>query len=376
MKKYDAVSIVQISLLLMTAVGLKNHVTVIPHLLAVAKRDAWLSVLFALVSIITWSLLAIYIHKVTQPNNLFDWLENQYGKIVKWILSIPVSLVLVLLTAETIKEMSAWTKVTYLPITPPVVTVILFVMLCVFLVLTSLQTITSVNTFVLSLIIVFGFFVAFATIQFKDYSLLRPFLEHGLNPVYKGMIYPLSGHIEVIFLLFLQHKIHNKLTFKTFALNLLLLSWLTIGPLIGAIIEFGPQEAIRTRFPAYEEWRLISIGRFIEHVDFLSIYQWITGAFIRVTFLLYLSIEVLALKKHKGKVLVLFCYSLLIITFNLIPISDVSVHNMIKNYTMPINFWFFLGFSILLTLLVFIKNRGKRRHSYVQTKENTPVQSE
>ena len=300
-KKYDAVSIVQISLLIMTAIGLKNHVTVIPHLLATAKRDAWLSVIFALAAVIVWSILLVYIHRTTQPNNLFAWIEKQIGKKTKWILAVPTSLVFVILTAETIKEMIAWTKVTYLPFTPSIITISLFVLLCVFLVLTSLQTMSIVNTFVLTIILVLGFFVAFANIPLKDFSLLRPVLEHGLNPVFKGMMYPLSGHIEVISLLFLQHKIHNKLTFKALAINLILLSYLTLGPLIGAIIEFGPAEAARVRFPAYEEWGLVSIGRFIEHVDFLSIYQWITGAFIRVAFLLYLSIEVLAIKDKRKK---------------------------------------------------------------------------
>ena len=44
MKKYDSISIIQVSLLIMTAIGLKNHVTVIPHLIGTAKRDVWVSV--------------------------------------------------------------------------------------------------------------------------------------------------------------------------------------------------------------------------------------------------------------------------------------------------------------------------------------------
>lgn len=375
-KKYDAISIVQISLLIITAVGLKNHVTVIPHLLVAAERDAWLSILFALITTILWGLLLVYIHKVTAPENVFDWLGQNFSKTVKWIFAIPTSLVFVFLTAETIKEMVAWTRVTYLPITPSFLTVSLFVLLCVFLVLTSLQTMAIVNTLVLSFVLVFGYFVAVANIPQKDYNLLLPFLEHGLEPVYNGMIYPLSGHIEVIALLFLQHKIHNKLSFKAIVINLILLSYLTAGPLIGAIIEFGPHEAVRTRFPAYEEWRLVSIGRFIEHVDFLSIYQWITGAYIRVAFLLYLAIEVLGIKKQRKKRFVLFFYSLAVIIINLIPISDITIHNVIRDYTMPINFWYFLGLSLLLSLFAFVKNRTKRRHSYVQAKENTPAQSE
>lgn len=43
---------------------------------------------------------------------------------------------------------------------------------------------------------------------------------------------------------------------------------LTLGPLMGAIAIFGPFEAARMRFPAYEEWRLVTFGHFLEHIDF------------------------------------------------------------------------------------------------------------
>lgn len=375
MKKYDSVSILQVSLLIMTAIGLKNHVTVIPHLISSAKRDVWISSLFALATIIIWGILLVYIHKATQPHNIFEWIEKQIGKKTKWILSVSVSFVYVLSAAVSIKEFIAWTKVTWLPFTPSFFTVTLFVALCAILVATSLQTMVTVNTFVLAIVIVFGFFVAIANIQFKDYALLRPILEHGFSPTIKGMIYPLSGHIEIISLLFLQQKIHGKLTFKVLALNSINLCWLTLGPLIGAIIEFGPEEASRVRFPAYEEWGLVTIGRFIEHVDFLSIYQWITGAYIRVAFLLFMAIEVLAIKDNRKKIGILLGYCVVVITINLIPISDILVHHYIGAIVMPASFWFFLAISILLSLFAFFKNRKKRRPSHVQKKEETTVHS-
>lgn len=371
MRKYDAISVIQVSLLIITAIGLKNHVTVIPHLLGASKRDGWLTVLVALFIICCWSLLLVYLHKATRPNNIFDWLEQKAGKKVKWLISIPTSLVFVILTAETIKELIAWTKVTYLPDTPSFVTVTLFVAACAALVLTSFQTMSIVNTFVLLIVLVLGFFVAFANIQYKDFSLLMPVLENGLNPVLNGIIYPLSGHIEIISLLFIQHRIHKKLSIKVFLINLILLSWLTLGPFIGAIIEFGPTEAARTRFPAYEQWGLVSIGRFIEHVDFLSIYQWVTGAFIRVAFLLYLALEVLAIKDKQKKRIVLYVYAVIVIGLNLTPVSDTSIHYIIRDYTLPVNFWYFFSLSILLTVIVFVANRTKRRNSYVQSNKNT-----
>ena len=159
MKKYDAISIVQVSLLIMTAIGLKNHVTVIPHLLAASKRDAWLTVIIC----ISWLLycgVSYWYTFTNQPNLITSLigLKNNIGKKTKWILSVPTSLVFVLLATVSIKELVAWTKVTYLPFTPSFFTISLFVLLCLFLVSTSLQTMSIVNTFVLSIRYRFWFF--------------------------------------------------------------------------------------------------------------------------------------------------------------------------------------------------------------------------
>ncbi len=94
-------------------------------------------------------------------------------------------------------------------------------------------------------------------------------------------------------LLFLQHQYKDRIRWYHFGIMLFILMGLTLGPLIGAITEFGPVEAAKQRYPAYEEWGLVSIGRYIEHLDFFSIYQWLTGTFIRVSFMLYIVADLL-----------------------------------------------------------------------------------
>lgn len=377
MKKSGKISTVQLSLIMMTAVGLKNHVTILPHLLRAAKRDAWISVLLALGLILIWCFLLFYIHKATGQTNIFVWVEKNIGKVTGRILSLTVSLFFATLAAISLKEMVVWTKISYLPITPPIFEIILFTGLCFFLASTNIQTIVIVNTFILTAVIVFGFFVAIANIQFKDYSLLKPILENGWSPVFAGIIYPLSGLIELIVILFMQQKVHGKLKFKVFAINTILLTWLILGPLIGSIVEFGPVEAARQKYPAFEQWGLVTLGRFIEHLDFLSIYQWLTGAFIRVSFFLFLSLEVLSIKKKRTKIILLLTYSMFLIISNSINFSDVVLYSFIKTFVLPITLYFLLAVSILLSLFVFFSNRRKRRStSDVQKKEPTTIQSE
>lgn len=377
MKKNGKISTVQLSLIMMTAVGLKNHVTILPHLLPSAKRDGWISVLLAFGLIMIWCLLLFYIHKSTGQTNIFVWVETNIGKAPGRMLSIVISICFASLAAVSLKEMVVWTKVSYLPVTPPIFEIILFTGFCFFLASTNIQTIAITNTFVLFAVILFGFFVAIANIQFKNYSLLQPILEHGWSPVFSGMIYPLSGLIELIAILFMQQKVHGKIKYKVFALNTIILTWLILGPLIGSITEFGPLEASRQKYPAFEQWGLVTLGRFIEHLDFLSIYQWLTGAFIRVSFLLFLSLEVLSIKKPLNKTILLIVYSVMLIVSNSFSFSDVILYYIIKTIVLPVTFWFFLAFSILLSIFVLFSNRKKRRSSSdVQKNEKATVQTE
>ena len=105
------------------------------------------------------------------------------------------------------------------------------------------------------------FLLLLQILQVKDYDLLRPFLEHGLQPALTSAVFPASGFVELLLFLFIQHKVKDRFRWYHFAIMLLILMGLTIGPTMGAITEFGPIEAAKQRYPAYEEWGLGSIGR-------------------------------------------------------------------------------------------------------------------
>lgn len=254
-------------------------------LLDVAKRDGWLSVLLAGGVIFFWLFLLVYIQSKSKQEPIRDWLNEKIGNIGSSIVIYTIVIFIMIITAFTMVETLQWVNTTFLPQTPVIILLFIYTILCILLVTTSLQTIVILNVFVLFGVVVFGFFVAFTNLQVKDYDLLRPFFEHGFQPVFRGMIFPASGFIELLMLLFLQHQFKERIRWYHFVIMLSILVGLTLGPLIGAITEFGPSEAAKQRYPAYEEWGLVTIGRYIEHLDFFSIYQWLTGTFIRVSFL-------------------------------------------------------------------------------------------
>lgn len=361
MKQADKITIFQMTLLIMTAVGLKNHVIVIPPLLRTGGRDAWIAVLFVGVLTLIWGFLLIYIYKEIKGKHINDWLKENTGKAFAIIFRFTFGFYLVILMIVTMRETITWTNVSYLWRTPPLALTLLFLIPCMLAALTRINTIAIANFFLLALVNVLGFFVATANIPRKNPELLLPILENGFTPVFKSMIYQASGMTELIIFLLFQHQLKSDLKYRHIVINTFILIGLTLGPLIGAIIEFGPVEAALQRYPAYEEWALVRVGKFVEHVDYLSIYQWLTGAFIRMTLLLY-SIRILINSESKKVNVWVLTIVVIIITIAVAyPLDDKLFFYLLNYFALPASAVFFLITSFVLGFLVFIVKRRKKK---------------
>lgn len=361
MKSVGSISILHVIFLSMTVIGLKNHVTIIPPLLDVAKRDGWLSVLFAGGIIFFWLFLLVYIQSKSNQEPIRDWLDSKIGKIGSTIVVYTVAIFLMIIAAFTMVETLQWINTTFLPQTPVIILLFIYTILCILLVATSLQTIVILNVFVLFGVVIFGFFVAFTNMQVKDYELLRPFFEHGFQPVLRGMIFPASGFIELLMLLFLQHQFKERIRWYHFAIMLAILVGLTLGPLIGAITEFGPNEAAKQRYPAYEEWGLVTIGRYIEHLDFFSIYQWLTGTFIRVSFLLYIVADLLKMTGDPKRIWQMLAPPFFILCLPLIMLNESLFLKVKGHYILTATFIFFFLLSIFFVVVAFLSDKSSKK---------------
>ncbi|MGG1678504.1 hypothetical protein ACIFOT_22635 [Neobacillus sp. NRS-1170] len=130
----------------------------------------------------------------------------------------------------------------------------------------------------------------------------------------------------------------------------IILVGLTLGPLLAAIAEFGPHCAAKQRRPAYEEWRLVEITKYITHLDFLSFYQWMSGAVIRIAMSLYLCVDVLNFKSKRVQNGTLWVISCAVLVLALVPISDTEFYGMLKNHY----FLLVIPMVILISLVLLI----------------------
>ncbi|WP_145022602.1 endospore germination permease [Paenibacillus sp. Y412MC10] len=354
------ISFVQSVMIMMLSTGLLNHVIIIPILLDAAGRDAWMSIVLAGICSLAWiAVLRIGIRQVNkQP--IFEMLSNAYPPFVGKVLAGAAGIYLFVICTLTTRDTVYWIHLTFSPETPIVVFTLIFLLISVVNAYLGIQSIANTASILLPIVVLLGFFVMFSNTPHKDYSLLKPFLAHGMQPVWNGVIYVGAGFVEIIMLLFMQHHIQSRLMYMHLLILIVILAGLTIGPLIGGIVEFGVDEADKLRYPAYEEWRLLTIGRYIEHMDFFSVYQWFSGAFIRMSITMFLILDVFRIQSNKGKAWVLGCLYAAILFLASIPISDQVFMRTMSSYVLPFSFWGVLLYSVVVVgLILLARLRGR-----------------
>lgn len=363
MKTQSSIGIIPLYCITMLAVGLMNHVLVLPPLLRAAERDAWLSVAASTLPYLLWISMLYFIMKRTQQRHLLNWLKSHYGKAVSELFRVFFIIYLAVISIMTLRETAVWAHVSYLPRTPLLVLILSLAVVCMFAVRSGLRSIAYSSGILLPFVIIFGDFVMSANLPEKNYSILLPVMEKGWGPFLQGGIYIGSGLVELITLLLLQHNLKSKVKpwyLHLFGLSLVLL---TLGPVIGAITEFGPVEAAKLRYPAYEEWRLVKIGKYITHVDFLSIYQWLAGAFVRISIAFYLLLDLLSIKNDNKRFLWIIVLSIVFTVAAALPYSDMHYLFFARKVYFPASLGLVLLMSFILMMLVhFAKHKKGASH--------------
>ncbi|SFK93319.1 GerAB/ArcD/ProY family transporter [Brevibacillus centrosporus] len=352
------ISVLQSHMIIMLSVGLLNHVIIIPLLLGASGRDAWLVVLLVLIASPIWVGILSYILKNMNGIHVRDWLKQLFGTVLSATLIVLYSVLVWLMGLISFKDTVTWTIATYMPQTPMFVLAGTTLVGCFFAASQGLRTIAILSGILLPFVVILGDLVMTANFQFKEYSLLIPLLENGTSPLWKGIPYAAGGLLELSLMILFQHKLTNKPGFKSLMLICIILSGLTIGPLMGSIAMFGPDEAAHQRYPAYEQWRMVRLGEYVEHVDFFSIYQWLSGTYIRVSLALFLLGEMWKLQKYKW--LPMFLGALFMLVAVLLPISDMVFQDLLSQYYFPSFCVFTVGVMLVYVVRIIISTRSKR----------------
>lgn len=361
MKSTAQINFVQLFMIFSLMNGLASHVIVNPMVLDASGRDSWITALVSGALFLIWIALIAWVMRRSGQQPWIDWLSARISRPAAWVLVAPVVLNLYLIGGTTVVHTATWHITNYLPFTPKLFIVCILVLFCTALSLWGLSVIAVVAGILLPIVVGLGIFVSTANIQMKDYSLLQPVLEHGFAPVMDGMVYTGAGFIELIAIMLLQHRLQKKV--KTWQLLSygLFSTMISLGPLVGAITEFGPTEAMHQMTSPYEQWRLVQVGKYIEHLDFLSIFQWLSGACIRISLSAYLLAELVPKGRKTLRNAVVLAVMVSYALVSLFSFNEYTIYLWMYHYYMPISLAVLLPLSLLWVAAALLPERNKRK---------------
>ncbi|WP_158318814.1 GerAB/ArcD/ProY family transporter [Robertmurraya kyonggiensis] len=346
---------IHIYILLIISIGFSVHVLIIPALLSTSGRDAWLTVILSSIPLSLWILFVFYIYKkLTNHEDFFSLLVQTCAhKWIRIVLTFVLGSYFLLTAFITLKFTLFWAKGNYIFDSPNFIILLLFTIICFYSTWKGLRTISTIAFLVLPFVSFFGFLVGIGNAPNKNYELLFPLFENGFSDFLHGFIYSCAGLFEIILLLFITPFIKDKLKIKWVVCVGIILLCLILGPLMGALAEFGPYEAAKMSNPVYEQWRLLKIGELITRLDFLSIFQWLSGAFVRISLSMFIAERIFMYGRNKKWVLPILY--LILFTSACVPWEATSFLFFLKTYFFPISLIFQIGILLLFLLLIHLK---------------------
>ncbi|MFB7138840.1 endospore germination permease [Gottfriedia sp. NPDC056225] len=342
-----------IYILVIMSTGFMLHVFIVPSVLTSTHRDSWITVVASILPFVIWTLLVFYIYKKLKNEDILSLMFKVFYKPIAYVLSAILVAYFLLAAFVTFRFTFIWANINYTQDIPDFIVVLLIVFICFYAVYKGIHTISTVAFLILPPVVFFGFLVGVGNVKNKDYGLLFPVFENGYHDFFHGFIYTCSGFFELIFILFLNSFLKDKVKIKWLIIVSFILLMLILGPLTGAIMEFGPVEAEKMRNPVYEQWKLLTLGQNITRLDFLSIYQWLSGAFIRISLNLFIANYIINYGGRKKWSLPVLSISLLVAV--MVPWNASSFYNFLQYYYFPINLCFLICLMVIFLFISKLK---------------------
>ncbi len=353
------ITLFHMSFLFILIISVHFYLIAVPIILEDAKRDAWLSVIMSSFIACIWMVIIYFIIAMLNGQSIFQFLDNHYGKPITNILRTSLLIYFFVILLISLKSVIDIIKSIYFPMTPIWIIACLFMIFAFYATILGFRSVIMIAGVLFPVFILLSIFSIFFNIKYTDISYLLPFIENGIRPVFNGGINNLLAFSEFTWLLLLAHYVQHSKKKRTYIIMLAIVTFVMLITMIQGITSFGPVQAANHLFLYYEEWRLIRVNKFLEHIDFFSIFIWMGATFIRVSLILFIIGDLIMITVNKKR-WILFILSLITVLFMLIPISSDTFQDWIKNYFSVISTLFLLAFTLFAGMLIAWKRRKKQ----------------
>lgn len=252
-----------------------------------AKRDMWLSPVWACVIGLFTLFIAYRLNKRYPEKTLIEYCESILGRYAGKLLGLVFLLFYLHLGGIIVREYGEFIVVAFLNRTPLVVVMVTLLLVCAMNVRGGLEVIgRSAQMFVPIVLLLFVTFVILLSPDLEPRNML-PILEHGPGPSFMGSLVAQGWFSEFLLVSFMLPYVSDKHKGMKWGIVSVLMIMLTmVVTNIASLFLLGNSAYIFT-YPVMVAARFITIGEFFEHLEAVVMAIWVMGTFIKMSVFYY-----------------------------------------------------------------------------------------
>jgi spore germination protein KB len=336
-----------------------------------AGRDAWISILIAVILAIPIYLVYSRILSLFPGKDLLEILELNFGKFFGRIISLPFIWFAFHLGALVLRNFGEFISTVGLPETPKIVPVIIFGVLCIWGAKAGIETLAKCSEYFIIFVVVLLILFSFLSIPNIDTDNIFPVLRSGYKEIMSGILAAFTFPFgEVVIFMMIFSSLRSKSSSSRVFISALLLSGVTIVLLSARnIMILGPDTIEAVYFPSYFAIGRVNIGNFLQRMEIAVTVVFILSGFIKI------ALCIMATARGVARVIGFDDYRILITPIGLLMVNLARniYEDIIEMFDWAFKVWpyYAFPFQVILPVMIWIfielKQRAKNKANTTET---------
>lgn len=328
----------------------------------IAKQDAWVSVIFAVILTIPIVMMYARILSLFPGNDIFDISQIIFGKVIGKIFSILFIWFAFFLGTIVLRIFGLFINSMSLSETPQIVPMTMVGILCGYGVISGVEVLGRWAEFFLNFIIVYIIISTLLLFNKMDVNNILPVMYNGIKPVLIGIFaavaYPFAETLVMV-MIFSNLK-DKKSPYRIFFWGIIVSGVIVLTATIRNILTLG-NVVSKFYFPSYIAVSRVNIGDFLQRLEILVALVLLIAGYMQIVSCL------LAACRGISKLFGCDNYRFIVwpITLIMINYSYFIIKNTIEMEQWAVKIWryYAIGFEILLPLIIYIGAEIKVRRN-------------
>ena len=248
-----------------------------------AGRDAWISVIFASIILLSYFTYILFVCKKSNCYDMNKIYHKALGKTLGDIFLILFIITLIITLIESSSVEANALHVNLLAETPPWFFLLFILLPGIYVTKKGTRAITIVTIMVIFLTFVAGVNLGILTAPYKDYRYLLPIMAHGISPSFiLSIIKALGCFGSIAICIPFLSKVTNKSKITKYCVfAILIVIQMEIIATQGILTTFGEERVLNINYPKLIQTQLVSFFDFLEGGEFYVMLQLVGGWFVK-----------------------------------------------------------------------------------------------